>query len=137
LLDVETAGEAIERLGIDRFREAETRALAQALDEKVGIISLGGGSPTAPGAAALLEAAAKAGDRIVYLHAPPRELSARLLADEINNRPSLSELAPVQEVQALYEQRDPLYRALATRVIQIAGRPPEQVAAIIRVFEAS
>ncbi|MBL4590542.1 MAG: hypothetical protein JKY96_01140, partial [Phycisphaerales bacterium] len=48
------AGAIIETHGIERFRKEETIALASALEQTPGVIALGGGTPTAPGAADLL-----------------------------------------------------------------------------------
>ena len=115
--------------GETAFRAAESRALFEALAEPDIVLALGGGTPTAPGAADLLRDA-QAHDRaaVVYLRAPASDLAARLASADNAHRPALSELSPSAEIATLYARRDPLYTALARVVIEVAMLPPEQVA---------
>ncbi|MEL7474474.1 MAG: shikimate kinase [Planctomycetota bacterium] len=111
-----TVAEMIERDGLDAFREAEATALAQVLDEPAAVISLGGGSPTAPGAAQrIVDAEAP----IVYLRAQPETLVERLEADDNAHRPSLSGKPITEEIVSQFRTRDPLYRDLAWHVINV------------------
>jgi shikimate kinase len=113
LLGAATVGEAFRAAGEHRFREAESEALRTALAEAPQIIALGGGTPTAPGAAARLSAARDAGNAvIVFLDAALEELAARLARDA-GDRPTLTGLGVVAEIEEIARARRPLYAALA------------------------
>lgn len=116
-------------LGEPAFREAEARALRQALAEPGIVLALGGGTPTAPGAADLLREAQSRGQAdIVYLRAAPADLAARLAAADNAHRPALTALDPAAELAALFAARDPLYSSLARVVIEVAPLTPEAAA---------
>jgi len=120
LLGVASASEAFATLGQSAYRDAETKALKAALDQSGAIIALGGGTPTAPGAADLIRAAAAAGRAVaVYLRCTPAELRARLTGRIDARRPSITGADPLDEIEAVFAQRDPLYQSLAAR--QITG----------------
>lgn len=112
------AGEAIERDGIDAFRDAETESLRTVINIPNRVIALGGGTPTAPGAADVLRAS---GANIIYLRGTPETLRARLMQSDNTDRPALVGDDTLSEVQTLLDQRDPLYRQLAQSVVHIDG----------------
>ena len=120
------------RCGEAAFREAEARALADALQTTGAIISLGGGTPTAPGAAELLRRERDSGRcEVVYLYASAAALRERLRHSDTTDRPSLTGADPLDEIDAVLAQRDGLYRALASRIVVTDGRTPDEVAAEI------
>jgi len=122
--DCQTVSQVFERHGQSAFRVAETEALRRALDEQRGaIIALGGGTPTAPGARALLESARSAGEVVlVYLRCTPMELRERLGRSGLGaDRPSLTGEDPLAEIERVFEQRDVLYRDLASETIEEQG----------------
>ncbi len=112
------AGEAIERDGIDAFRNAETESLRSVLGSSGQIVALGGGTPTAPGAPDVLRASDA---NIVYLRGTPETLRDRLAHADNADRPTLVGDDVLSEVQTLFDQRDGLYREIATSVIHIDG----------------
>lgn len=120
--------------GEPAFRAAETGALRDALRGPRAVIALGGGTPTAPGAADLLRAACAARTaRIVYLAAPPALLRARLARTDLATRPPLTPRGTLDEIDAVHAARDPLYRALASRTIELDGTStPDGVLAALR-----
>jgi shikimate kinase len=118
------AGEAIARDGIDAFRNAETESLRSVLSLPGQIIALGGGTPTAPGAADTLRASET---NIIYLRGTPETLRGRLAQADNADRPTLVGDDVISEVQALFDQRDGLYRELATSVVHIDGVREESV----------
>lgn len=126
-LGTPTAGDALRTHGEPAFRAAEAAALKDALAHDRAVLALGGGTPTAPTAADTLRAA-RASDvaRIIYLHAPPDTLRARLSATDTRTRPALTSAGVLNEVAALYAARDPLYRSLADLVIGIDAITPVQ-----------
>lgn len=115
----DTVASAWAARGEAAFRESESRALSAVLHDENLIIALGGGTPTAPGAADTLRRAVT--DRravVVYLRCSPERLRRRLCeADEkaMRNRPSLTGADPLMEIEQVFAQRDELYRELATR----------------------
>ncbi len=129
---VPTIAAAFETLGERVFREAESRALREVLHDPElanAVIALGGGTPTAPEAADLLRSC---GAEMVYLRLPVSVLQERIRGEIDSRRPALLPGAdPVGEISAVHERRDPLYRSLATIVIE-TDDSAEQVAAIIR-----
>ena len=131
--------EAWEKHGVHAFREAETRCLAEVLHQHAAgdakaaparvshVLALGGGTPTAPGAAAMMQEA-RTNHRAIalYLRARPETLQARLRAasgDAIVDRPSLTGEDPVAEVPRVFMQRDPLYMTLADVIVQVDDLP--------------
>lgn len=118
-------------LGEPAFRAAERDALRAALGEGRVVLALGGGTPTAPGAPALLESAKRTGATIFYLRAEPALLRERLAASgEGAKRPSLTGRGTLEEIEAVFAARDPLYRSLRTLEID-AGAAPEVAASDI------
>ncbi|MFG0256611.1 MAG: shikimate kinase [Phycisphaerales bacterium JB043] len=117
-------------LGEPAFRNEETTQLGRALAEPESIIALGGGTPTAPNALDTLRHAQDEGlIEICYLHAPPGILRQRL-RDSVGSsdieRPSLTAKGLLEEIDDIYEQRDPIYRRLADHTID-ATLPTEAV----------
>lgn len=121
-------GEAIARDGIDAFRAAETDALRSVLETPARVIALGGGTPTAPGAADLLRAS---GAHLVYLRGSPETLRSRLRETDNTDRPALVGDDAIDEVRTLHEQRDAPYRSLAGSVVHIDGVSRESVLAAL------
>jgi len=112
LLGAATVREAFATAGEARFREAETRALAEVLGQPPQVIALGGGTPTAPGAADLLAAARRSNRAFLVFLDPPLEVLAARLKAETGDRPSLTGLGVVEEIGVVAETRRPLYAAL-------------------------
>jgi shikimate kinase len=115
---VSHAADLINTRGLEAFRELEAGCLIAALGEHGVVLSLGGGTPTAPGAAEVLTAARDdAGVLLVYLHARPETLAARLRVIGTATRPSLTGEDPADEMARIYAERHPLYERLASTVI--------------------
>lgn len=117
--------EIIERVGLERFRQAEYRALVnQAFPMSAAgpIVALGGGTPTMPMAADYLRAARSRGfGRVIYLRAEPGTLRERLASADNRDRPSLTGAGVVEEIEHLFSERDPLYTSLADEVVTVDG----------------
>lgn len=138
LLGSPTAAEAINTHGLAAFREAERDALEDVLSEariEPVVLALGGGTPTAEGAGALLQLASGSGlISLVYLHAPPAELRRRLSSTDTASRPSLTGAGMLDEIETVYLQRDELYRELATVIIETEDADRDQLAEAIIVL---
>ncbi len=120
-LDVRTAArlhgatvkEAFVSAGEPAFRAAEAAELLRALDEPPQVIALGGGTPTAPGAAASLRQAQSDGRAFLVFLDPPLSVLADRLGLDAGDRPSLTGAGVVAEIEEVARTRRPLYAALA------------------------
>ena len=105
------------------FREREEKALQRTACPDT-IIATGGG-------VILLEKNRNflkhCGGTVVYLQASPEVLCKRLQANPLQGqRPSLTGLPLYDEVLTLWKERDPLYREVASFIVDTA-RPQEEV----------
>ena len=114
-----SASECFNRRGEAVWRDGESKALREVLDEcRSSIIALGGGTPTAPEAELMLRIAREErGDAIGWLDAPPRILAARIAGD--GQRPALTELPPLEEMIEIDHRRRPIFERLADRRIDV------------------
>ena len=121
---VRSVGKPISEVFVDdgeqHFRALERAAVATALAEHDGVLSLGGGAVLAPETRALLR-----GHRVVLLAA---DLGTATLRVGLNrDRPVLA-LNPRAVLKVLLEERLPLYREVATDVVDTNGRSVRAVA---------
>lgn len=117
-----TIREIFERRGEPHFRDLEAGVLDDAL-RWLGdrVIATGGGIVLRERNRSLLE---RSGAHRVYLRGDPELLHERISGDAATtaSRPALTNLGgSVEEVRQLLAQREPLYRAVMTAEIDIAG----------------
>ena len=122
---VRVAGKPIAEVFIDdgeeHFRALERAAVATALAEHDGVLSLGGG--------AVLDGstrAALAGHRVALLEVDLSHATGRVGLNR--DRPVLA-LNPRAQLKALLEQRMPLYREVADLTVDTSRRRPSDVVA--------
>ena len=132
--DVEAAaGKPIAEIFVDdgeaSFRALERVAVADALAEHDGVLSLGGGAVLDDDTRAAL-----AGQRVVFLRVGLAEAVKRVGLG--TSRPML--LGNVRSrIKALLDERTPIYESVATESVDTDGRTPEDVAAeILRMVHA-
>ena len=105
--------------GEEAFRRLEAAAVANALAEHKGVLSLGGGAVLDPQTRAML------GDvRVVFLSVGLGDAARRVGLNQ--NRPVLA-LNPRATLAALLEQRLPLYREVADVEIATDNRKPAAI----------
>jgi shikimate kinase len=123
VLGASSVAEAFTKHGQPAFRKAEATALEAVLRTATTpvVLALGGGTPTAPGADALLKNAQRHGALLVYLRAGEATLRARLAQADNAHRPSLTGNDPLLEIGPVLAQRDPLYLDLASDVVNVDG----------------
>jgi shikimate kinase len=121
---VQAAGKSVSDIfledGEERFRALERDAVAAAVRDHDGVLSLGGGAVLAPETRALLT-----GLPVVFLEMSVSSAVKRVGLDA--PRPLLI-LNPRQQWKALMEQRRPLYTEVARAIVDTEDRTPEQVA---------
>ncbi len=116
---------AIFEEGEPRFRELESRALAEALDGAGPLVlACGGGVLGRSENRELLGARA----RVVWLRVDPSSAAARLQGSGSAERPLLRGGPVAERLRALLESRGAEYAAAAEAAVDTAGLTPEQVA---------
>ena len=129
LLGGKSVAEAFRRAGEPAFRTAEVAALQTELGKTRQILALGGGTPAAPGAAALLRAKQDSGDAlIVFLTASTEVLRERLAKTDTASRPSLTGKGTLEEIDQVRARREPMYQSLASLVVDSSNLSAEQAA---------
>jgi shikimate kinase len=93
------------------FRARESKVLAELVERPEIVLATGGGAVLSAGNRRLL---ADHGV-VIYLRAAAADLWERTRHDK--NRPLLRTADPLERLKALYEERDPLYRAAANIVV--------------------
>jgi shikimate kinase len=122
------AGELVVELGRERFQALEVELLSSLLTGFDGVLALGGGTPTAPGAAELL-----AGHRVVFLDVDLENLLKR--EGLVPLHPWLMP-NPRAHLRQLLEERRPVYRSVAGEVVPTSGRSPGEVLADVLAAHA-
>lgn len=112
-LGAASAGDALRAHGEEPFRAAELRALRAACEGPPRVIALGGGTPTAPGAARFIDGLRREGRAVVVFLDPPLATLQARLSKNAGDRPSLTGRGVVEEVDEIARLRRPLYAALA------------------------
>jgi shikimate kinase len=113
------AGDLVVELGRERFQELEVELLRTVLATYDGVLALGGGTPTAPGAADLL-----VGSPVVFLDVD---------LDNLLRREGLLPLHPWlmpnprAHLKQLLTERRPVYEAVSQATVLTSGRPVEDV----------
>jgi shikimate kinase len=115
------AGELVVELGRERFQQLEVELLRSVLTSFDGVLALGGGTPTAPGAARML-----AGRRVVFLDVDLENLLRR--EGLVPLHPWLMP-NPRAHLRRLLADRRPIYSSVAELTVSTSGRTVEDVVA--------
>jgi shikimate kinase len=129
--DIEAVeGRSIGEIFVDdgeaRFREIEREAVAKALSDHDGVLSLGGGAVLAEQTRELL-----ARHPVVFLKVGLSDAVSRVGLGE--SRPLLNQAVGGirSRIKQLLDERTPVYESVATITVDTTGRTPEDVAAEI------
>ncbi|MFW2514314.1 shikimate kinase [Demequina sp. SO4-13] len=132
----ERAGKSIPDIFFDdgeaAFRAFEKEAVATALAEHDGVLSLGGGAVLDPDTQELLESHAASGAQIVFLDVSLAKAAPRV---GLNRARPLLNSNPRQQWKALMEARRPIYERLATATVLTDELNPDHVARAIAELE--
>ena len=113
--------------GEDAFRKIEAEMLENLLTNQAEIISPGGGIVVNPHNRDLLEK----NPYNIYLRVDFDTLYQRIENDLAMQRPLYLNNTR-EEFKKIFEERLPLYEEVATHIIDVEGRTPEEIAEIIR-----
>ncbi|MFI6322376.1 shikimate kinase [Nonomuraea sp. NPDC050556] len=124
-LDVEVvAGKPVSDIfiedGEEHFRELEHQAVAKALAEHDGVLSLGGGAILREDTQALLD-----GHQVVYLQVGLADAVQRV---GLSSARPLLVLNPRSTLKKLMDERKPIYERLAVLIVNTDGRDPRELA---------
>ncbi|WP_165700819.1 shikimate kinase [Alienimonas californiensis] len=111
--------------GETAFRLLEAEVITALLEQDSIVLATGGGAVLSLESRQKLVAAGP----VVYLEADPATLHARTAGDE--NRPPLTDLPAEEEMAAVLADREPLYREVASVVVDATAEPEAVVAAIL------
>lgn len=101
-----------DRHGEERFREIEQQVIERLSKPERLVLATGGGAVLRQ---QNRDAMTQPGNQVVYLRATPEDLARRLRHD--TQRPLLQGGDPLRKLRDLFRQRDPLYREVASFVI--------------------
>ena len=104
------------------FRQRETAVLRELIQENALILATGGGIVLREENRDMLKKA----DAVIYLSATAEHLARRTAKDK--KRPLLQVENPKEKIIQLLEERDALYREIATHVIITEAQNPKSVA---------
>ncbi|MFA5182241.1 MAG: shikimate kinase [Syntrophales bacterium] len=115
--------------GWEVFRSLERSAVDELAGREGCIIALGGGAVLDKENVKML----KENGIFVWLTADGATIAWRLKNDRVSNdqRPSLSGMDTGVEIEIVLREREPVYRAVADRIIDTTGRSAAEVAAEI------
>lgn len=112
--------------GESGFRKREIAMIDELTQTNNIVLATGGGAVLAEENRINL----KKNGTVIYLRANVHELWVRTRNDK--NRPLLQNADPRQRLEQLFSERDPLYREVATHVVDTGGQP---VSAIVHQIE--
>ena len=115
------------RFGEESFRQQESLLLQELLEQEIPVIATGGGIVLRSENRQLL----KKNPCNIYFRIDFDRLYQRLATDPVNKRPLFLDKTQ-EEFHALYDQRLPLYEEVATHVLDVADKTPEEIVEMIR-----
>ena len=133
-------------IGEAAWREAERVELTSLLAAKEEcVLSLGGGTPTAPGVADILQTAKARNEIFIALLDPGETELVNRLTKNRGDRPLLNAAKAsgdgaadaASEVRALFESRMPLYRSLANVIVDTNKSETEGAKVLLAAFAAA
>lgn len=124
--------EIFESIGEPGFRDLESEIVAKLMTQSNAVISWGGGVILREKNRKLI----RKSDHVIWLTADPVILDQRINADAgtASNRPALSNLAGIEEIKSILDQRKPLYDDCASVKIATDSKSVDSIAKEIVSF---
>ena len=127
---VKRAGKSIRQIfeqdGENAFRSLEGGVVREACALADHVIALGGGAVLLP---ENRQAIKSSGAKVIYLRCDPATLHKRIQGDggSVDNRPPLTAAGGgIEEITRLCAEREPLYRELAGKELEVSNLTPEE-----------
>lgn len=123
------AGKSIKQIFADdgepAFRDLEVEVIAELVQRRNVVLSLGGGAVMRDETRRAITAGT-----VVWLTARPETVYQRMAADAktAEQRPNLTTAGGLAEINALLKQREPVYRACADFTVETDDKSTEQIA---------
>ncbi len=112
--------------GEERFREVESQVVVELCKRQRTVLALGGGAVLRE------ENRQRLADcgAVVWLKASPATIERRIAHDpnSVGRRPNLTNHGGRNEIEALLDQREPIYRSCATLEVDTEDRDPAEIA---------
>jgi len=126
-----TIAEIFANSGEDAFRDLEVTVVADLCGRPNTVIAMGGGAVLREENQKYLANC----QAVVWLTASVEAIQERISVDPTtgSRRPNLTNHGGRTEIEVLLAQREPIYRACATLVVDTEGRAPAEIAAEIAV----
>ena len=121
-----TIANIFESRGENSFRDLESSIASELMTKQEAVIAWGGGIILRQENRLNI----KRSNLTVWLSASAEVLAKRILDDRqsLDNRPALSTLLPLEEIQMLLQRREPLYRDTADWTISTDTETPTEIA---------
>ena len=109
----------VSTMGWTPFRKLEKQVIESVSGKSNRVIATGGGAVMDPANVGFL----KRNGRIFWLKADAQTLRQRMEKDQVagKDRPSLTGIDPLKEIQALLSQREPVYQRICDVMIETEG----------------
>ncbi|WP_392566114.1 shikimate kinase AroL [Utexia brackfieldae] len=126
-----TVAEIVEKEGWEGFRARESQVLRAVVEPK-RVIATGGGMVLADSNRDFM----KSQGTVFYLSAPARVLAERLAADpNVAQRPSLTGLSIIDEMEKVLLDRQPLYHDAAHHILDAAIKQDEVLQQMLQALQ--
>jgi len=125
-IGIDSIAKIFEQFGEAEWRRVEVQVTCELCTRDEHVIALGGGTLMQPSARHAVRQAPSAVR--IYLYCEPEELHRRIQADteSARTRPNLTHLGGgIEEIKAVLDERDPVYRAVADKVFDVTHIEPK------------
>lgn len=119
----------VQNHGIEYYRELEAELLKEVMSAPPGVLAVGGGTPMRKDSRVLMNQGT-----VVYIHAPKGRIFERIM---VRGRPAIfpDGQDPYDAFIQLWNEREPIYRAMADYEVDNIGTVDEGVAKIIALLK--
>jgi len=118
--------EIVNRFGWEGFRAAERKVIEETSGKDSCVVDAGGGAVVEEKTCLKLIL----GSIVIYLTADLKELTRRI--GDMKGRPALTDISdPMAEMEKMFAERDPIYRRIASMIIDTTNKTPQETASEI------
>ena len=120
-----TIAEIFQQEGEQRFRDLESRVVADLCDGQPRVVALGGGAILREENRRRIQSWGP----VIWLRCRPERLAARLADDRqtAEQRPALTQLGTHEEITRVLAERQPIYESISTHQVQTDDKTPKWI----------